>query len=271
MAIYNSFTIDGVNSLDYGIYTTGEGVFNAPERDVEIVTVPGKNGALILDNGRFENVSVTYKAGCFADSQSAFASKLAAFRSALLSKYNYTRLQDTYNPDEYRLAVYRSGLDVSTVDINRAGEFTIEFDCKPQRFLVSGETPIDLISSWDGLTDENSVALADENGTEIDGGITEITKITNPTDYASQPLITITGPGTLSIGSYIITVSGISETTEVYIDCETMEIYTLSGGVKTSAYSYVSFNTNEFPTIPTGQPGISHTASVSIIPRWWRI
>jgi len=271
MGIYNSFTIDGVNSLDYGIYTTGEGVFNAPERSVEIVSIPGKNGDLIMDNGRFENVTVTYNAGCFADTQSTFASNLAAFRSALLSKYNYTRLQDTYNPDEFRMAVYRSGLEVSTIDINRAGEFKIEFDCKPQRFLVSGETPVQFINSWEGLTDENDVALANENDQEIEGGINEITNITNPTDFASQPLIAITGSGTVSLGPYIITVSGIEPTTTVYIDCDSMEIYTESGGVRSSAYSFVTFNTNEFPTIPTGTPGISYTTTVEIIPRWWRI
>ena len=44
----------GVNSADYGIYITGEAVYNAPERDVEFVEVPGRNGALTLDNERYK-------------------------------------------------------------------------------------------------------------------------------------------------------------------------------------------------------------------------
>ena len=37
MAIENSITFGGVNSADYGIYISGEGVFNAPKRDVEMI------------------------------------------------------------------------------------------------------------------------------------------------------------------------------------------------------------------------------------------
>ena len=56
MAIYKGFIFDGINSLDYGIYITGEAVYNAPERDVEMISIPGRNGEFALDNGRFNNI-----------------------------------------------------------------------------------------------------------------------------------------------------------------------------------------------------------------------
>jgi hypothetical protein len=34
MAVFKSLTFDGINSLNYGIYITGEAVYNAPERAV---------------------------------------------------------------------------------------------------------------------------------------------------------------------------------------------------------------------------------------------
>ena len=52
----------GKCSKDYGLYVSGSGTFNAPERDVDLVEVPGKNGTLVLDNGRFKNIPVTYPA-----------------------------------------------------------------------------------------------------------------------------------------------------------------------------------------------------------------
>ena len=45
----------------------------------------------------------------------------------------------------------------------------------------------------------------------------------------------------------------------------------MSGGIKMPAYSRVAFNTGEFPTIPPGESGLSHTTTVVIIPKWWRI
>lgn len=142
MAVFNSFTFDGINSLDYGIYITGEAVYNAPERVVEMVTVPGRNGSIAIDQGRFENIEVTYPAGCFADSQTDFADKVMRFRNALASRYTYKRLTDEYHSDEYRLGLYKSGLDVEAVRYGTAGQFDITFDCKPQRFLTSGETAV---------------------------------------------------------------------------------------------------------------------------------
>ena len=63
IAPYKSFTFDGVSSLNYGVYLTGTGVFNAPARAVEMVEIPGRNGNFALDKGRFENIQVTYNTG----------------------------------------------------------------------------------------------------------------------------------------------------------------------------------------------------------------
>ena len=143
MAVFNTFTFDGENSLDYGIYITGEAVYNAPERAVEMVSIPGKNGALALDQGRFENIEVTYSAGTFGAEQVEFAGRMRAMRNMLASRYNYVRLTDSYHPEEYRLGLYKSGLEATPVAMSSAGEFDITFNCKPQRFLTSGEEPVD--------------------------------------------------------------------------------------------------------------------------------
>ena len=134
-----TFTFNGINSGDYGVYIGGDAVYNAPARVVEMVAVPGRNGALAMDEGRYENIEVTYPAFLADTTQADFASRVSELRNALCAVTGYQRLVDDYNPNEYRLAVYKSGLEVSPTQYNRAGGFDITFECKPQRFLVSGE------------------------------------------------------------------------------------------------------------------------------------
>lgn len=272
MAIFKALEFDGINSLDYGIYITGEAVYDAPERAVEMVTIPGKNGALAIDQGRFENIEVTYKAGCFATNQYDFAEKVAEFRNALASRFTYKRLTDEYNIDEFRLALYKSGLEVDVAAQHHAGEFDITFECKPQRFLIDGEQPYNFVSNYQGLLDENSVQLANENGIDIEGGLTISDNIVNPTLFPAKPLIIAKGSGNIGIGDQLISIMDIGTNTTIYIDCESMEIYTKAGSIITGASSHVSFNGNDFPKIPVGAVGITYTTdTVEIIPRWWRI
>ena len=175
-AIYKSLSFDNVSSRNYGVYITGEAVYNAPERDVEMITIPGRNGAFALDNGRFENIEVTYPAGIFADNETDFAAAVSDFRNFLCSKRGYCRLMDEYNPNEYRMAVYKSGLEVEPAQL-RAGEFEITFECKPQRFLTSGETAVAVVS----------------------GGA-----ITNPTLFPSSPMLEVKGYGNIAFNGYSI-------------------------------------------------------------------
>ena len=178
IAPYKTFTFDGVSSGGYSVYITGEGVFNAPERSVEVISIPGRNGAYILDKGCFENVEVTYHAGMYDYNEANFAQKVADLRNWLCSKVGYCRLEDEYNTGEYRMAVYKSGLEVEHEGLIN-GEFDITFECKPQRFLTSGETKQTITS---GST------------------------ITNPTLFPSRPMLELTGYGDISVGGETISV-----------------------------------------------------------------
>lgn len=178
---YKSFTFGGANSRSYGVYITGEGVFNAPERNVEMVEIPGRNGAYALDKGNFNNIEVTYPAGIFADNATDFAQAVSDFRNLLCSKTGYVRLEDDYNPNEYRMAIYKSGLEV-THDMLINGEFDIVFECKPQRFLTSGETAVSVAS----------------------GGT-----LTNPTLFDAKPQLQVWGYGSISWGGSTITVENV--------------------------------------------------------------
>lgn len=239
MAVFNSLTFDGENSLDYGIYISGEGVYDAPSRAVEMVTIPGRNGTLAIDQGRFENIEVKYTAGAFGSTQAEYAGRMRAYRNMLASRYNYVRLEDDYHPDEFRLGLYKSGLEVKPVSMSRAGEFDIIFDCKPQRFLKSGENVYTRTASG---------------------------SINNPTLFEAKPLLVVTGTGNLTVNGVQIAIAE-SPTT---IDCEAMEAYNGT----TSRNSDIVLTPNRFPVLKPGNNTITLGAGITkveITPRWWRI
>lgn len=246
--VFNSITFDGINSLDYDVYVTGEAVFNAPERVIEMINVPGRNGAVAIDQGRFENVLVSYPAGAFASDQAGFADKIADFRNELVSRHAYMRLVDSYNTDEFRMGIYHSGLEIIPVSNVKAGEFTIEFDCKPQRWLLSGETPQTFTST----------------GT-----------ITNPTLFPARPLLKVTGAGILTVGTQTMTIIERSDPASVlYIDCESQEAWEMVGTAMISRNDYVQNAGADFPTLVAGSNDVilgTGITQIEITPRWWRI
>lgn len=143
MALFNSFKFGDVDSKDYGVYISGDSVYDSPARSVDLVQVPGRNGALALDNGYYENIEVTYPAGSFGASQEEWREKMLGIRNALAAQRGYQKLIDTYHPEHYRLGMFFAGISATPVQYNRAGRFPIRFNCKPQRFLISGDEAVE--------------------------------------------------------------------------------------------------------------------------------
>ena len=242
---------------DFGIYISGNGTYNAPERDRKTVAIPGRNGDLTIDNGRYKNVNVKYPAFIVSD----FDVNMEGLRDYLLSITGYARLEDTYHPDEFRMARYNNGLNnVKMVDSLIAGQFDLSFDCKPQRFLKDGERVRYLGEAWN---DGNSATII------------------NPTMQNALPLLQISdqGPGT------IVTINGVTLTidhptsSDVFVDCEAQECYLGNG---TNWNSHMTISGDEFPQLIPGENVIGwenrDTSSVSdaksklwITPRWWRV
>lgn len=175
---YKSFTFNGISAADYGVYVTDVNVFNSAERAVEYITIPGRNGSFALDHGRFENITVVYDCALGQDTDTDFVTAISDFRNALASAKGYQRLEDEMNPDEYRMAVFSKGLEAPTLN-QQTATFKVEFNCKPQRFLNSGETAVSVAS----------------------GGA-----ITNPTLFDAKPLLQVWGYGDISINGETVSI-----------------------------------------------------------------
>ena len=233
----NFLIFDGQESRDYGVYISGSGTYNAPEREYDPLPVPGRVGDILGQEKRLANMELIYPAFIYAN----FKQNLAAFRSMLLSRTGYRRLSDTYHPEEYRRAYYRGGAEVSARATNSAGEFEVAFSCDPRRFLTAGE-----------VTREFTTAG----------------KLNNPTPFASKPLIRVYGTGTLTIGGDVITVTG----SYPYIDINSEEMDCYYGSL--NANSLVSFSSRKFPELQEGPTGVSFSGSITkveITPYWWRV
>lgn len=236
----NFLIFNGRPSRDFGIYISGSGTFGAPKRKFEEFTVPGRNGVLKIDSGTFENASVSYKCAIVR----GFAQNAAALRSWLLSPAGYCRLEDTYHPDEFRMAHYSSGVDFTDfTQLLRAASVTLTFDCKPQRFLKSGENPI-----------YNPV------------------KIYNPTEFPSKPLIKFkmtAESGSITVEECNIALAGMKIGDIITIDAETMDAVGSSSGNINDGVTIIGdmeLHPQSFATVSS-----SGITDLTITPRWWTI
>ena len=219
MGLLNYFEFDGVKSLDYGVQISGDGVFDAPKRRARKISIPGRQGDFIIDEGAFENVSLRYPAFIVARNEAEFKEKLEAFRSAILSKTGYMRICDSYNGDEYRMAAYLEGLEVSPKLRNKVGSFDLVFDCKPQRYLKIGELPVQI---------SNGSALV------------------NPTSFGSSPLLMARGYGTIDLNGQPITINNT-------VVGDTILLQPFSGGANAYAdYGDGLINTGDTITVAQG-------------------
>lgn len=234
----HEFYLDGVSCRRYCISVSGEDTFNGAERDIETIEIPGHSGELTQDNNRFKNIPVPYPAIVLGD----FRQNATAARAWLLSVPGYRRLEDSYHPDEFRLARYHAGLEFKPWAYNRQGEVTITFDCAPQRFLKSGEEAVTLTAA----------------------GI-----LINPTLFEAQPLITVTGAGagSLTFNGHTVAISEIGGSVTLNTEiCRAYAGTTRRDQTITGKIEQLRLQPGANPASFTG--GVT---SVEIIPRWWTI
>lgn len=239
----HKIVFNGKDLSEYGIWISGEGTYDSPERDVESISIPGRNGDLIVDNGRFKNMPVKYPAFIVR----GFEERFDAFRAFILSTHGYCRLEDDFHREEYRLGQCAGSLlpnvsaktkdGMSKADV---GTFDLIFNCKPQRFLKAGDIPVEF--------DTDSAIM-------------------NFTLYEAKPLIRAYGTGTFGIGDSTVTITQADEYTD--IDCDLMDAY--KGGVNCNAN--VELNSDDYPTLAPGENGVmlDGISRLIIYPRYYTI
>lgn len=232
----NFFTFNGKSSTDFNAFISGENTWETPNKDMEIISVPGRNGTLSISNKRYNNIEIPYKTFIIQD----FDKNYSALKAYLFSTEGYCRLEDTYHPEHFRKARYNSTLSPEMTQLNRHGEFEVIFDCDPRRFLKVTSEPITITS---GMTYKNK------------------------TLFTANPVIRAYGTGTITVNGVSVTVT----TANVYTDLDS-EIQEAYKGT-TNCNANITLTDGEFPTLAPGDNAITFSgfSSVELTANLWTI
>lgn len=231
------FEFDGVKSSDFGVFISGAQTMGAAGRDVDEIVVPGRDGNLTIDNGRFNAVAHTYPAFIAEDAKEG----LKGLRNALLSKRGHKRLSDTVHPDEFYRAYYEHGLEPELTANLRHSELEIEFTRDPRRFLVSGDTPQDVSVTTETLSG-SSVSFDNETGADrITGLSVSIMAVQSgsgdPSPTNIRPITGWTGATVTRTGKNLLEpkvfTSGRGYTNPIKVDFSKYPSYTFSCNIST--------------------------------------
>ncbi len=257
-----TFYIDGVDARNFGIYLQRPIEFSEAIPVVERQSIPGRNGDLIFETGSYENRTGTASCFCLRKDVEKAISAVGRF---LMSKHGYRRLETSDDPDHFWLARIENSPAIAQ-RMRTLAPFEITFDCKPQRFLKSGEETVVLYP------------------TEQDDGFGVTHIINNQHGFPASPLIKIfvaaddapfdltnQRPNTsiYEIRDRIIgRVSG--GTLDLSIDCDTYNAYNDSGNQNKNIVSV-----SGFPVIRPGENELRVFGlvieKVELTPRWWEL
>lgn len=237
----NYFVFGNYDTRTDSVLVYWNSVDGAPMRQYKQFTVNGRNGKLLLDLNRYDNV--THKYGVvFTPSQNKTAyEKYAEFRDKVLSYSGYKTLYDSFHTTEFYSAYIDTAIDPKLTIQRDLVKMTVTFSRKPERYLNSGNTVTTLTA---------------------DGSIT------NPTSYESKPLLRIYGTGNVYIGSQQITITSADDYTD--IDCDAMICFKGTANKGT----LVSFSDNKYPVLNSGVNAIdlgTNITKIEITPRWYTL
>ena len=219
-----------------------------PKRRYNVQVVPGRSGDIVVEESddAFDNYTQPYSV--FLDSKAPGLSMASrGLTEWLLGSVGYQRLEDSYDPDFYRMAYYSGGEDFLNF-FNEYGRGTLTFTCAPKRFYKSGEVPITL-----------------ESGT----------KLYSPSTFKARPIFKLTGSGDCTITvtdknnvSKVFTINDVSG--QIEIDSERHTTIKMADGTSANTNVQSPYENLILPKEST----ITFSSGVSeliIIPRWWTV
>lgn len=241
----NGFYLNGHSSRNYGIIMTEPPKIVFAEEEVEPISVAGRSGDLVVSLGRYKNATIPYKCALLPEDDQSLREAAVYALKLLRPSSIYMRLENTYHPESYRMARISDQISITSI-VEQAGTFTVNFDCKPQRFLKAGEHPITMSAAG---------------------------SLWNPTGFPALPLITVygSGAGTLTVGEVTVEIKSMEDC--IIFDSDPQDAYRVAAS---GALENMNGNINapDFPVLSAGEIPISWTGGITkveIIPRWWTL
>lgn len=255
---------NGRPSTDFEMIVTEYPVLSRGVRRGDAYQIAGRNGTQVREDGTFDNYTMTYKVTFPEDrGPSVTTAEIAKW---LLGSSGFCRLEDSFEPDFYRLARYAGPINVSQL-LDKYGTAPLTFDCQPERYLKYGEKAVKALESVPPL-----MAASFE--------------LSNPTGQIARPQIRVTGQGELqfavdAVGYERVAVRVMLETKNtVIIDSDTYKVTYPDGAEANDAVDLK--NGLSYPIWPVLGPGVNTISNIQrntggviekleIIPRWWSL
>lgn len=190
-----SITWNGVSSDTIGVIVERIPNRYVPTRRFSPQQVAGRNGNFLMVDKSFPNVEQEYEVYLSAES-TGLPSVARACAEWLMGPTGYCRLTDSYDTTVYREAFLMGGFDLENI-LNKFGRCTITFSCKPQKYLLTGDTPISITAGSTTTYTGSSVQFDGITGASITSLSTTITPTQagsgDPSPTNVRPITGLTG------------------------------------------------------------------------------
>ena len=238
----------GLSTKDLDLIIQYKPEYTYPTKDITTEHIPGRNGDLHIDNKSWQNVERSYSIVSIFRPGTDFVANAERLVKWLTEESGYFRLEDSYDPDVYRMAAFKPAGGSLPNLYDEATVLNVTFDCKPQRYLKDGEIPV----SFNG-----PVAFL-ENPTGFEA-LPDIT-INGISDPAQDDVLLLT-TGISSDGANfdkvcsIITISNIpNNVTSITLLSENQTCYSNQNG---NINGSINLNDTQFPSLLPGKPLVS--------------
>lgn len=241
MSVENYFIYKGKTSKDFGLKIHNDLVFTAPERDVELLEVPGLDGDLVIDNGRLKGFNKRFSVSLIVPKGKTINQSAKEISEWLRNDVSWDKLTFTGYEGYYYEAICYETFDIQDI-LRTFGKAVITFRCKPYKLKNDGQSVLTITS---GQT------------------------LINPEKCIAKPLIKVTGTGDITLKNngvdwlILKSVDGF-----LLIDSKNMSV---SKGV-ISYFEKMNANLKPlFPVLNQGNNAITWTGTVTkveITPRW---
>lgn len=230
----HTLTFGTVSFSNYSCFYDGSQMWRKPEKIVDFYSVPGRNGDISVSQNKYSNI--VRPLNCYINKN--WASNYNGLIDALSAIEGYARFETSEETDVYMMASLNDEIQPKLDQFNKSGQFTLNFNFKPQKWLKTGE---------------NAIAVSSSE------------TLVNPSHQIALPMIEVTGTGSITINTSVLTLATNTSTT--IIDCETQDAY--EGTINRNGDLTV---TNGFPVLSASNTvTVTGFTTCNIYPRWWRL
>jgi len=228
-----TFTFKGTDSATYGVYLTEHPTIVAAEKRVEFIEVPGRDGALSIYDGAFNDVETELMGYMQTTTYRDDILGWLTGSGDLVLSTDTTRAYKARVTGQVEIERVSRGLDA----------WLLRIPVRLQPFRYHYPAPVGLVKTTSGQS------------------------IINPGTYKSRPRIAIAGSGDIDlwIGTQLVELAGVDA--GFVIDSEAMDCYAADGVTLDNGKATL----DDYPTLAPGANLISWTGavtSVTITPRW---